>query len=413
MTSRTSLSPQGVAQDFLVEFESSVQRLQAALTDLILAVGVPGMAAREIGRRLKLSTNLAWKLSNLLRTSETTQVLQYLPGDSALGIFFRAVEDAGAPAGEVSRVRACLAELDRIVKRHAGTRAELDLMLSSSLAGRAPASQLESSRKLAFQGNSAIWGVRASAQIAVQILFPNADDNDRVDIAQVSGFCGFRRLRSSVRWPLVRFLWDLDEEALASQNAEPLDAERRGPGELPWLRRFSSDPLPPVEARAVQQGTVYEICEGPAGSTGEVDCLIGTVMRNYAPARRSDEESRAALFTTLCTPVETSLLDIYIHRSIEFPEKPVASLHSRMELGADGLPTPARGNKLPLGDVVQALGSSPPVFTTPDVPSHSAMMSSSFAHLGQDPDEFTGYRVALRYPPIPTNLILDCEIPSR
>lgn len=413
MPQTTSQRPPAEPSGFLDDFDQAVQRLRGALSELLLGSGAPSLAAKDLGRKLELSTNLAWKLSNLVRTSESWEVLPYLPGEAALGALFTAAERAGTADTTIEAVRAELRALDAVVQRHAGSKAEFERLLSSSLAASAPASQLEASRKLSFEGNGATWGVQARSQLAVQILAPNAADPERIDIAQVSGLRRFRRLRSDVRWPLVRFQWDLDDERMA--KVEPLDPAGRQAGGLPWVRAFTTDPPPPVEARAVPHGTVYEILEGPAGLTSELDGLVGTVMRDYAPAfaEHDGEEGRANLFMSLSTPVELAVLEVYVHRSIAFPSTPRAELSSRMELGADGTGAPRRGTSLPLGEAVQTLGSGPPVFALPDEPRHAELMRTTFAHLGLDPTEFTGYRIALRYPPIPTNLILSCEIPKR
>jgi hypothetical protein len=398
------------APSFLDEFELAVQRLRGALTDLLAEAGAVSLAAKDISRRLSLSNNLAWKLSNLVRTSEASQVLPYLPGPGAWTSFFGAAEQAGLAAGRCDVVRAELESLRRVIADHAGSRADLELMLSSALPDRLPPAQVESSRKLSFRGNSATWGVQARAQIAVQILQPHAADPTRIDIAQVSGLLGFRRLRPTVRWPLVRFQWDLDEASLAKLKIEPLDGRSLTAGEPPWFGAFSSSPPPPVEPRSVQHGTVFEISEGPAGGTAELDGLVGTVMRDYAPAFANAEDTTASLFATLSTPVEVALLDVYVHRAIAFPSTPAARMTSRMEVPVGEHAEPGKGNELPLVEGVQELGSGPPVFTSPDVPNHSRMLEQAFGLLGADPAEFTGYRLAVRYPPIPTQLIMDCTI---
>jgi hypothetical protein len=397
---------------FLEDFEGAVQRLRGSLTDLLTDADVVSLSARDLGRRMALSTNLAWKISNLVRAADASRILPYLPGEAAWSSFFREAERVGVEAGRREAVRADLKALKGVIADHAGTRADLELMLSSSLSDRVPAAQVESSRKLSFRGNSATWGVQARAQLAVQIIQPHAADPTRIDIAQVSGLLGFRRLRPNVRWPLVRFQWDLDEESLAALNIEALDGRTRRPGELPWFGAVSSGPPPAVDARKVQHGTVFEIREGPAGSTAELDGLVGTVMRNYAPAFATQRDTSAALFATLSTPVEVALLDVYVHRSLAFSATPTARLTSRMELGAGEDAAPTQGSPLPLSEAVEELGSGPPVFTSPDVPRHSRLMETAFELLGADPGGFQGYRLAVRFPPIPTQLIMDCTLPT-
>ena len=71
-------------------------------------------------------------------------------------------------------------EFERMVEIHTGDRGTLEMMLGDMTAR-------EQSHKLAYQGNSGTWGVRARAQLSLNMLAPNQDDPSQCDLVQIAG----------------------------------------------------------------------------------------------------------------------------------------------------------------------------------------------------------------------------------
>jgi hypothetical protein len=62
---------------------------------------------------------------------------------------------------------------------------------------------------------------------------------------------------------------------------------------------------------------------------------------------------------------------------------------------------------------LQELGSSPPVVATPHIAEYPRIVESVYDRLGWSAEDFTGYRFVMRYPPIPTLLVLRYDLPER
>jgi hypothetical protein len=56
------------------------------------------------------------------------------------------------------------------------------------------------------------------------------------------------------------------------------------------------------------------------------------------------------------------------------------------------------------------LGGNPPALSTPDIPRYREMAEAAANALGHRINEFRGYRVRMRYPPVRTVAILRHEL---
>ena len=65
-----------------------------------------------------------------------------------------------------------------------------------------------------------------------------------------------------------------------------------------------------------------------------------------------------------------------------------------------------------VAETVHDLGQSPPVVATPDISQYPLMVNRAFDRLGWNLDEFRGYRLTMRYPPIPTSAVLRYPLPK-
>lgn len=380
---------------FLPHFEASMAKVRAALTELYAAVGADPAAPQTVSRTIGINRNLAWKLSRIVLATDPVETVQHVPGRSGVDILLRSFGEHGAPESARDRVREAAAEFDRMVATHAGSRSGLELMLGSMLPHRVDPLLLESSRKLAFQGQSAIWGVQAKTRFAAQIVAPNATIEDHVDLAVVSGHTEFRRLRPVTRWPLqYERTWGSADPAYESiDDSAPAGAS-------PFLREFCTPEAPEVDLRIEGENRIHELPEGPVGNTASFTYAFGFLHRVFASIR-ADEPGDVAEHSVVCdTPSEWLVIDLLLHRDLPITAKPgfctCHLMQERFPLSAD------ESYHLPKLGEVQELGEGPPLVATPHVPRHHEMLSLACDRLGHPIEAFRGYRFTLSYPPIPT-----------
>jgi hypothetical protein len=385
-------------EDFPTALEDSVMELRGAFGGLLESVdGLPERPL-QLARRLRLDKNLAWKVVRLVQSTESTEAVRHLPGPAGVKRVLDAFAQGGAGDGEVSAVRDAVSRFDRMVGRHAGDRATLELLLASGAPEGVDPLRLEASRKLAFQGNSATLGVQARVRLGMQVLAPSPEKPELVDILAIAGLVDFRRLRASAAWPLLSVHTYGGNEVARQPLVEPPEPEL-GPS-FPLLGEFSTKPLPPIRALAEPDGIVYELAEGPVGDTAASTCLFGWRSPGFASVRGGPTEVAEFMLRTE-TPAEVLVFDLLVHRDLPFDGAPRAQAFSFMH-GLPRYPLVQNGRyELPLSESVEELGFAHEAHASPAWPRHRELLSFALAATRMRPEEFRCHRLTLRYPPIP------------
>jgi hypothetical protein len=366
---------------------------------------------QEVARRLQLNKNLTWKISKIINATDGISAIPHIPGAAGMEILLTAVEGAGAPRKNIDGVRAALDQFDRVVERHAGDRAHLDLMLDS-MGLSSTGMPLLSSRELAYQGGSGLWGIQARTRVAAAFVVPNHTNSDFLDTALVGGFVGFRRLRPAARWPLFRFrsYAHSKTEDVSFQRSEITSAREPGdPSRL--LRRFCSPGMPAVDVKVNGTATEYLLPPGPVGNQGAFDCFFGEIDRG-APRYRTDAEPFGEFAAWITLPIETMVFDLITHQSLDMPV-PEVRVYGR-PMGAPYDPHNAHDDSLlPLAERCVELAGSPPAVATPLIPRYTELVHSVIGDLGFKPGEFRGTRLLLRWPPMTSTVVLRWPLPER
>jgi len=393
------------------DLDQSFQGVRGALTELLTAVGADIERPQEVARRFGLNKNLAWKLSKIVSTTDPHGVISNMPGPIGMNTIFAALRRAKAPKAEMDRARDALAAFDKVVEMHIGDRSTLELVLSSKAPHKVPTEYLHKTRKMAFQGNSSIWGIQARVRLASFFLAPNAEDPEMLDTASMGGLIDVRRLRPTSTVPiLVRFAYNDDGTRMATTNVEPIDPSRDG-DELMLMPEFCSQPLPEFVPVRRDGYTRYQLAPGPIGNDGLNTWISGEKITRFAPIY-SDAANRFGEHSAMIqVPAEWVICDLQVHRDLAFALSPRAMLHS--QLMAEPAPETETGEsyeRLPMAERIESIGQRPPVAATPLVPNYSAMVERVYDRMGWRARDFHGFRVVMRYPPMPTALIIQHDL---
>lgn len=389
---------------------TAVHGVRGALAEIMAGIEVDATKPQQMSRQVGLDKSLSWKLARILGEDDAYATAVHLPGKAGLRIVLRSFEKAGASEASLTSLRRAIAEFDRMVDTHCGDRETLEMMLGH-LRRDGQAQHDESHRKKSFQGNSAIWGMQARLQIAAHFVAPGA--NDSVDLAIVSGLVDLRRLRSDVPWAVASVRQFTGEGVPLPQEVFQAIDPNVGPGEVPLMREFCSASLPPLRIAPGQPGvTRYEIGEGPVGNTAAMTCITGWMNRAVAPRFKTEEDQYGEFMTTVTTPAELLIVDLYLHRACELAA-PDLALYSMLP-GGPQYPQGGREHaRLPLREGMIDLGAAPPDLIVPEMPRYRQIVESVFERLGHNANEFAGYRLRMRYPPIPTLPVFRSALPER
>ncbi|MCB1218924.1 hypothetical protein KDL44_16195 [bacterium] len=395
---------------FQQHYVSSVERLRGVLIEAYQALGVDPGSPREASRQLKLDKTLSWKLSRIINEEAPSRVAANIPGAAGIRIALDALEGAGAQPQLLERVRHAFEGFDEMVEIHSGDKANLELMLDSMAS--TGSDRLEKSRKLAYQGNSGIWGVQASTRLACHIIAPNRENPALLDYAQLSGFCDFQRLRSANGWPILAIRGFNDDGTPAGVNLTPID--RDFDPELPLLmRRFCRGDMSQLQLVTDRRGVIYELTTGPVGRTGLFSPYFGYVDRAALTRYRDEHNHLGELLCIISTPVEALVLDLIVHKDIAReiqPPRPLVYGRASGELDEHEL----RDDRtlLPIKDTPRHLGGDSPTLATPLIPGYADMARHVFRELERDLGDFTGWRLHLPFPPLPSTVALRFELPT-
>jgi hypothetical protein len=401
--------PHATAPSFQTHCHDAVQSLRAALIDLYHEIHADPASPRDVSRQLALHKNLTWKLGKILSADDSFDAVEHIPGPSGIRIFLDAAARAGAPEPAVAQVRAAYESFDEMVELHTGDRSNLELILDSMTTAR---DRLEKSRKLAFRGNSGIWGVQARVRLATHFLAPGAGDPSRLDYAQVGGIVDFQRLRPAASWPLLRLRGFNDDGSPAGASMSPICQDAMDPERPLLLPRFCSGAVPPVNVLHDDQGLIYQLDDGPVGRTGQFSAFFGYVDRDALTRFRDEHNRLGEVITIINTPLETVVLDLIVHRELAAQIAPEARVYGRASGMLDEHEEREERSLLPIHETLVRLGDGPPTVATPLVPSYRELASFAFDRLGWDPSEFTGWRFQASFPPMPSSVAIQFALPE-
>ena len=388
--------------------QQAMRELRIALGRLLQSVDADPKTPQKVSRRFGINRNLAWKVSRLISERDGLASVRHVPGKHGLQILCERFRDAGAPEDALNAVGLAMDGFLQMVEVQAGDRAALEMTLRSLRPeGEGPEGML-AARKLAFQGTSAVWGVRARLKLGLQVVAPSGSGagSGDVDIASVGGLMDFWRLRADACWPLIHYRESTESIASGHRLVEPLEASDGACDDPPWLRDFCSVPLPRCRRVERASGALYEIADGPVGSTAAFSCVYGQVTRHAAAFPAGQEGAFPVQSLGLNLPVSAAHFDVLLHESLPVHEAPRIVVESWMQISDSPGPTERSLYRLDAQEEIEELPVGLPNLGTQDVPRYTDLVAQVVKALGRPLREFRGYRVKLRYPPIPTVLKL-------
>ncbi|HWB20662.1 MAG TPA: hypothetical protein VG711_10200 [Phycisphaerales bacterium] len=396
--------------DFEPDCLAAFDVLRGALIDLYASVGADPNSPQDAARRFRVNKTLTWNISKVIGSNDPIASLPSVPGSSALRSLLQAMQKEGASSEVVGRVRDAAKALHGIVEMHVGDRATLELVVDGM--GKRREDHLELSRKLAFRGNSGIWGVQARTRLMSVLMAPNADDEDMIDMAIVRGYIGFRRLRTDVRWPIFQ-LRGWGEEGLMTSMWEALDPEGNRPGGLPLLQRFSTVKACELEEVRTASGRDYMLASGPIGNTGAVDCYVSDCAKAAASKYRTGEDTTGEFGATISAPTERLVFDLLVDERLAFALTPEVRafggvFHERSEQAV-----PEGQLPIPVSQSVVALPGQPPAIATPAAPGYPEIVNFAQERMGWKSERLKGCRLEMSYPPLGSTVLLRFKLPER
>jgi hypothetical protein len=382
------------------DLSAGVHELRGALTDLLGDVGADVRRPQELARRLSLDKSLAWKLSRIVGAGDPQNALQYIPGDAALGIVMRAVHDAGGGEALQSRAHRAIQNFQAAVLRHLGDRPTLDLVVDGLPSE--DRERLSVSRKLAFRGNSGIWGVQAKARMHTVVLAPNRKNPTMLDCGQVGGWVDFRRIRGDARWVLFRRR-TLGADDGSVPKVEPIDPHLETAYPALMMRDFCSPEIPQIHTIAEAGFQLDELGMSTVGNSGAFTLFFGSITSAIGPRVADKPDDEGTFRVSISAPIETLQFDLLVHRDCEFALNQKIATYGGFPNWSAPL---AERDSLPIHADRSDLGREPPSVQTPLYPRYVELTQRVFSRMGRDRREFIGLRYEIEYPAFPSTVVV-------
>jgi hypothetical protein len=410
-------APDSLFEDHTVRV---VERLRSALVSVLASV--PGASAggpSELAADLEIDKTLAWRIVRVMSGEDSFSAARYVPGPSAFRTFIRAAKERGASKGALASATAGFHNFQELIADHAGNRRMFDLMLAGHAVEERARADLEC-RRGNFETGSYIWGAQVRVTLGLRIMAPAADPR-LYDCAFVRGFIDLRRVRPNVAWRLPRaYMFDNSGAVLPNLRREILSAQSAADGipeGLALMPEFCSHPLPRCRRIDLPLGLrEFELVESAVGNTGLLTCVTGEVVRCAETRYRTPEISELSQNLTLRTPTELAIYDVMIHRDLFLPRRtPDFALCSNLFFTDPMNPHYRPADRLPVQEQIRALGTAAAPPETPEVPNYAGLVQHVFQRCGWQAGEFEVFRVTLRYPPIPTTMVVThpfCDAPA-
>jgi len=392
--------------------QRSVNTLRAALISVYDSAGLDIEAPQDVARKLRINKTLTWTLARLLQSTDGLAAVQHVPGLSSIEKVLQAIQQEGAEEASIAIARNAAIEFQTMIEAHAGDRPTLDLMVDAL--GSGDDDKLEMSRKLAFRGNSGVFGVQARTRLACWFLGVNEADSNRIDMVPMQGYVGFRRLRPNVPWRLVTIRsWSDHGDFDATRGPAPLDpAGNSSPG-VALITPFLRGNVPTIHRVNTHEGIDIMLGPGAVGNEGVFDVFRGEIMRSVA-ARFADgpgETGECALQSS--TPVENMVMDLVFDRRLSFVGEAAPIAFNRYFAQGERTPPVNDSGVLPISMSRVELPGDAPMMATPLVPRYQEIAGFVFDKMGWDARRFRAVRVRLKYPPMGSTVVMRFPLPMK
>jgi hypothetical protein len=384
-----------------------------ALDGLVVDLGVDWANQSDLSAELRISKNLAWKLSRVMVERDPMVALPLIPGPDAFEILIKKAAAQGSKLGSVETLRRAVQGLEDFAAQHAGDRASLEL-LAAGCASDQESSIAINHRKAAFTGNGFIWGVQASTTYKMCFLRESLIHPGLLDMCGLVITYALRKTRPVGSWLVARSrqYWDDAKGPPADGPRQPQALDPSVAGGQPHLvRQFCSATLPSVRIVQCPDGSTETWIEDWAvGDASALTIVTGSVLHGITSIHRTPQEPTTGIIGRLSTPAELYVMDMYVQRSVFAGATPTMRVVS--DLGTPETTGNEDHRVLPIPCRVSFMGRGTKCAAYKPLPRCVEIADAALGWLGWSDHEFDLYRSEIRYPPIAASAVMDIALPE-
>lgn len=394
-------------------------RLSAALSRLVGTLPESVVQARQLERLVNVDYAMAWQVLKVATSIDPIATCAHVPRPASMRRFLVAAAKRGADKTIVDEAREAYAAFEELVKRHAGEvtrrgrkesggaggasagggRAAFDAMIAGLRGDAAPQLDLKH-RRLAFRGNSYIWGVQCGTRFLTSVIHPGQRAGQQ-DTLNLSGWIGLHAIRPRAALalhttPHLRH----DDVAVAADGSAPNVQNRRGDsdiGNVIVLNEFcSSSAVRLEEVMVSKQARETRISLPGLGKNAEVNVVLANRYHDIM-SYTSSENPEYAHTAGLRVPAEMFHMDMLIPKGLSAPKTARANMYGNLDNvfsafdRSDETLLPMRVSISHVADVLRAPQA-------PGIPGYPEMVDRAIEMASCTGTVFDLYRVRVPYP---------------
>lgn len=393
------------------EIQDVMRDVRAAFGQLLASVHGSPTRVSEVERALRLRKTLAWRVVQVASSDDPLQAADTMLGPEGVRLLIDAGRSAGASADALAAVDEACRRYHSLIGRHAPSRPALRRLLSSMAENGRERFDL-TMRRQAMEANSAIWGVHARVQLRLGIIWRGGHGPaGTADMAVVFGMDGFTRMREGVEWELRRAQSMRSHGKPEAQTLEPISIESgtRDPSQAAVLPGFCSGEGARVIRRVDKTGAVVDtLASGQVGMSGAVSVYMGEIMPGLIDDPiRPGETDFFAFAMRLRAPTDVAVCELHVQRLL-WPEPDVQAAVVDELQSSIAYPNPGgiEPPTLPVEAAVECRGGVDRLSPMLEAPRYRELLDHVYAKLGADQREFDSYLLRIKYPPVPSKIML-------
>lgn len=373
--------------------------VRASMLEVLDPLGGAQARPSDVCKAFGVNKSVASRLLKGLGTPDPGAALGVLPGPEALrGV----VEGANlGDEGRSERAHRAIDDLDRFLRLETGGRDGLAAVLSESVPELRDRFELGHKQAL-HRAMAHLMGVSAEVYALTLLVWPSADDPDRLDALNLETLEGVRLRRPGCAFSQTsRFFTpdDAGEPLRSIDGAVPDDAS----GFIVWDR--TTLPSERVGVRSYDEHQTLTFDVGPLQSEGYA-LTIATLRRRAHFARSRREGRSAGVGLTVDVPAKLGLVEILWATDAWDGRVGRAMTHLMGARGSVDPNDPSRRS-----DALRVTERAEPVswegLRVAELADHPGSIAHACARVGIDERTLRGYRIRSAYPVVGSQLSLD------
>lgn len=399
----------GAALPFGQDAAQVLGELQSAMLSLVQGASpVEVRRAADVERALGVDRKLCWQVYRIATASNPLAAGTNVPARVSVERLLKVAERRRVSPITIAGVSRAFERFERLVAQHADSREEFDALIAAALPDEHDKMSF-ASREAIYHAARNIRGVTMQTGLISQILYPSKHAPDMLDVANMIGYLGLRRIRRGA---------PIECTALVVGNANPavqtVDGRPVTDTADIMLEEFCSVPTPTMAPHPGGEQMRFTLEGEDVGTQAAVDSVFARVMPAFRSRYATPERATTGLAHATDAPSRWQVIDLLYFEGVLPAQDPEARVYDVIPHGViRRYPDPTRDiDRVVFDPSVRYMGRGLESFRCSHAPRYMDMIQHICSKRGWDASRLHGYRVEIEYPVYSWQTVLALRLPN-